>query len=69
MQLPVEERKRRMNSFLDDDDYVHDDLNMKGMPIVFFSEEWNDDDFYPNVYTRDVASQQLDSILDEDLPF
>ena len=63
------ENYEEVYSSLDDDDYVHDDLNMKGMPIVFFSEEWNDDDFYPNVYTRDDASQQLDSILDEDLPF
>lgn len=68
MQLPVEERKRRINSFLDDDDYVRDDF-MKGMPIVFYSEEWDDEDSYPEVDTRDVPHQQLDSILDEDLPF
>ena len=35
--LPIEERKRRMNSFLDDEDHIYDDMNMKGMPIVLSS--------------------------------
>ena len=69
MQLPVEERKRRMNAFLDDDDFIHDDLNMKGIPIVFYSEEWDDEDFYPDANVRVKARQQLDSIQNEDLPF
>lgn len=69
MQLPVEERKRRMNSFLEDDDFIHDDFNMKGMPIVYFSEEWDGEESYPDIDMRDKTHWQLDSILDEDLPF
>jgi hypothetical protein len=69
MQLPIEERKRRMNSFLDADDFIHDDLNMKRMPIVFFSEEWDEEESYSDVNTRDVASQLLDPFRDDDLPF
>ena len=69
MQLPMEERKRRMNSFSDDDDFIQHNLSMKRMPIVFYCEEWDDEESFPDIDMRDNAHQRLDSILDEYLPF
>lgn len=55
MQLPMEERKRRMNSFPDDDDFIQHNLSMKRMPIVFYCEEWDDEESFPDIDMRDNA--------------